>query len=454
MKKIISTILALCMVFCIFSVSNVSAYADSSTSGVKYFPLDSHEFIDAYNRSEHALGTLKKESNSMDIAGTDLTIIFFATDTSNPPSGATFSVPKTDFNEIMVRLQAYGQSKRDANYLAAITMIGQSFAEIFDPTFDVNDFADNCSTSFDGNNATMTYSHNGFDYKLECFSLPLWSSSYYYDFYITLSEDSAISVPNNTANNPYGTELEFFAQYDSGYENYNFKQFFAKAVPEGVQLTVLFDIPRSGGYSFFSPPNGDAFMKTGQVSASDTMLQITFSEAELKASENMSVKFYATGTGNNAAWLFIDGQDYKNLFKVINGEDVFSHTVSTDADYDSNYGTEIDFDTWTDSGYENYHFEKFYAKPVSGGLQITVLFDIPRAGGMSIFNPPTGDNFMVVKQIAASDTMVSIKLSEEELKSSDWLTLKMWANNEAANGSAGLSVGGLSYSKLLDLLEK
>jgi len=194
MKKIISTILALCMVFCIFSVSNVSAYADSSTSGVKYFPLDSHEFIDAYNRSEHALGTLKKESNSMNIAGTDLTIIFFATDTSNPPSGASFSIPKTDFNEIMVRLQAYKQSELEKDYLMAITMAGQSFAEIFDPTFDINDFLENCSIDVDGNNVTALYHHNDFEYRLECFSLPGVSKSYYYDFYITLSADSVISA--------------------------------------------------------------------------------------------------------------------------------------------------------------------------------------------------------------------------------------------------------------------
>lgn len=443
------------MVFCIFSVSNVSVYADSSTSGVKYFPLDSHEFIDAYNRSEHALGTLKKESNSMDIAGTDLTIIFFATDTSNPPSGATFSVPKTDFNEIMVRLQAYGQSKRDTNYLVAITMIGQSFAEIFDPTFDVNDFADNCSTSFDGNNATMTYSHNGFDYKLECFSLPGVSKSYYYDFYITLSADSVISAPDNTANTPsYGTEIDFFEHYDSGYENYDFKHVYAKSVPGGLQLTVLFDIPRSGGYSFFSPPNGDAFMKTGQLSASDTMLQITFSEAELKASESMSVKFYATGTGNNAAWLFIELEAYENLFKVMNGEEVFNRNASANTESEGSYGMEINFYTENESGYEDCHFEKFYAKPVSGGLQITILFDIPRDSIMSIFNPPDGDNFTILKQISASDTMVSINLSEEELKSSDWLTIKAWPNDSNGAASAWMSVGGLDYTKLLNLLDE
>ena len=58
--------------------------------GYVYFPMDSHEFIEAYNRSEHALGTLTKDSNHMKIVGTQKEIIFFAVDVSNYTPGSIY----------------------------------------------------------------------------------------------------------------------------------------------------------------------------------------------------------------------------------------------------------------------------------------------------------------------------------------------------------------------------
>ena len=158
--------------------------------GYSYFPMDSYEFVDAYNRSEHALGTLSKnDGNEMRIAGTNIRIIFFVSDAavSSKYEGA-WKIPKMDFNVMAIRMVTKGNGQYDTTSLSAITLIGQSFAEILDPTFDWNDFIENSNTTYstDKTDITLTYSHNGFEYTLKTFG----GTRYYYDFIITLSANN------------------------------------------------------------------------------------------------------------------------------------------------------------------------------------------------------------------------------------------------------------------------
>ena len=216
MKKIIALILTVCAVFsfCSFnmayaesdppsgpsrgeevsdkmlSTACVSAARQSSqvkTTPVKYFPMDSYDYIEAYNRSNHALGTLTKDSNTMEIDGTNVSILFFVSDVSNQQSGATWGIPEMEFNQMMIRLIARGNNNVDAETLSVFIMIGQTFAEIFDPTFDSSDFVNNQSMSYDGENLTMTYSHAGFDYAVT--GTPVNSIGYFYEFYISISNN-------------------------------------------------------------------------------------------------------------------------------------------------------------------------------------------------------------------------------------------------------------------------
>lgn len=156
--------------------------------GYVYFPMNSYKYVDAYNRSEHKLGTIKKDSNSMTIAGTNLQVILFFMDGSESSRGGTWTIPERDFNELLVRLVAYGSSTYDTNGQAAMTLIGQSFAEVLDPTFDANTFVKNGTVSYNGSRFALTYSHNGFEYTLEGSPSTIGSStSYYYEFTISLS---------------------------------------------------------------------------------------------------------------------------------------------------------------------------------------------------------------------------------------------------------------------------
>lgn len=159
--------------------------------GYKFFPMDSYEFIDAYNQSKHALGTLSKDSsNTMRIKGTNLEIVFFVYDVSDKTSGyknGYWLIPKRDFIEMLIRLQTTGSDRYSDNGLAAITMIGQSFAEVLDSSFDSKDFIDQCSSTTSGKNFTLSYSHKGYEYELQGKSYSYGSGFYTYDFKISLS---------------------------------------------------------------------------------------------------------------------------------------------------------------------------------------------------------------------------------------------------------------------------
>ena len=154
--------------------------------------MDSYEFVDAYNRSAHALGNLDKDSNTMQIAGTNLEIIFFVWDVSESElPHAMYAIPEKDFNAMGVRLVSYGGSTYDTDSMTAVVLIGQSFAEILDPTFDCKDFSANGTYSTSGNSFVITYSHNGFEYKLEGSPMRIGSSnSFVYDFWISLSDNA------------------------------------------------------------------------------------------------------------------------------------------------------------------------------------------------------------------------------------------------------------------------
>ena len=153
--------------------------------GYQYFPKDTYEFINAYNKSKNALGKLDKDFNEMKIIGTNLKIVFFVWDVSEretPPG--MWAIPKMEFNAMAIRLIVNGTTRYDTNGQSAITLIGESFATVFDSTFDSHEMLSNGSYSVNGNSFTLTYSHNGFDYTIE--GSPS-TSSYYYTFKITLS---------------------------------------------------------------------------------------------------------------------------------------------------------------------------------------------------------------------------------------------------------------------------
>ena len=122
----------------------------------------------------------------MRITGTNISIIFFVSDAavSSKYEGA-WIIPQMDFNVMAIRMVTNGNGQYDTRSLSAITMIGQSFAEILDPTFDWNDFIENSSSTFSSNkkDITLTYSHNGFEYTLKSFG----GNRYYYDFIVSLS---------------------------------------------------------------------------------------------------------------------------------------------------------------------------------------------------------------------------------------------------------------------------
>lgn len=159
--------------------------------GYKFFPMDSYEFINAYNKSKGALGTLKKDSNTMRIKGTNIEITFFVFDVSDKSGGyktGYWNIPKRDFIEMQISLQTTGSDQRDSNAFAAIILIGQSFAEVVDPTFDYETFCDKGSVSASsGNSFSITYSHNGFDYELKGKGYSFGGGFYDYDFKISLS---------------------------------------------------------------------------------------------------------------------------------------------------------------------------------------------------------------------------------------------------------------------------
>ena len=160
--------------------------------GYSYFSMDSYEFVDAYNRSEHALGTLSKsDGNEMRVTGTNLKIIFFVSDAAREGSKyeGKWIIPEIDFNVMAIRMPTYGTDQYyDTTSLTAVTLIGQSFAEILDPTFDCEDFIENSAKtiSSDGKDITISYSHNGFEYTL----ITMGGKTKLYDFIISLSANN------------------------------------------------------------------------------------------------------------------------------------------------------------------------------------------------------------------------------------------------------------------------
>ena len=156
--------------------------------GYVYFPMNSYKYVDAYNRSKHKLGTLKKDSNSMEIAGTNVTVILFFMDASESSGGSMWAIPKMDFNELKVRMIIYGKETYDSNGQAAMSLIGQSFAEILDPTFDAEAFMQYGIVSYKGSEFTLMYSNNGFEYIMEGYPSGIGSfREYTYNFTISLS---------------------------------------------------------------------------------------------------------------------------------------------------------------------------------------------------------------------------------------------------------------------------
>lgn len=164
---------------------------DGKPLGYTYFSMDSYAFIDAYNRSKHALGTLRKDSNTMKISGTNIEVTLFVFDESDKNNNyitGYWSIPDRKFIEMQIRLTTYGSDKRSDNGLAAILMIGQSFAEVFDSTFDCNTFAENCTvTASSGNAFTLTYSHSKYEYEVNGKGYSYSGGIYQYDFKISLS---------------------------------------------------------------------------------------------------------------------------------------------------------------------------------------------------------------------------------------------------------------------------
>ena len=168
----------------------ICGLTDGEPLPVKYFQMDSHEYVEAYNNSEHALGTLSIKENTMKISGTNLKILFFVFDVSENTSGTMWTIPKKQFNEVMIRLPISGKDQFDSDSCVLSLLIGQSFAEILDPSFDCTSFIDGCTPSSAGNKVTMTYSHNGFDYELECYPSGYGQyKDYYYDFKVFIKDN-------------------------------------------------------------------------------------------------------------------------------------------------------------------------------------------------------------------------------------------------------------------------
>lgn len=159
--------------------------------GYAYFTMDSYEFIDAYNQSAHALGTLTKDCSTMKIIGTQYEIILFVMDALDGPNNVYFEIPEKNFNEMMIRFVNKKSDTYDTDYLTFFVLIAQSFAEVFDPTFDGAEFVSESSGSTIGNRITMSYSHNGFDFLLEGHPYGTGNSKwYFYDFTISLTANN------------------------------------------------------------------------------------------------------------------------------------------------------------------------------------------------------------------------------------------------------------------------
>lgn len=157
--------------------------------GYSYFSMDTHEFVSAYNKSEHALGTLKTDYNHMKIDGTSFEIIFLASDVSTDSATyGMYGITRRDFNRMIVRLVDHKSNESDEDYLTISFLTGYTFAEVLDPTLDLDTLVEDGDLQSNGKNFTLSYSHNGYDYVIKGYDATLGKTyTYYYDFEITLS---------------------------------------------------------------------------------------------------------------------------------------------------------------------------------------------------------------------------------------------------------------------------
>ena len=136
MKKALATILTLCMVFSMFSFTDISAYADNGTSGENSLPVDSHE-----TKTEKSLFVETGLSMSMDEFVDHLASYLpndFIVSTENMYDddawleGTTFSVLSSDLNPSATYIRAW--------YAQGIT---DSYTDHIDAYFDkASDFED------------------------------------------------------------------------------------------------------------------------------------------------------------------------------------------------------------------------------------------------------------------------------------------------------------------------
>ena len=152
-----------------------------------YFPMNSYEYVDAFNRANYAVGTLSKDSNTMDIPQLNTSITLHLIDISDPPEEVASIIPNIDFNELTIKMIVNGSSHRHPREMSMILVIGEPFAQILDPEFDYSTFIYESSESLEDDYFIDYYSHNGYEYTLE--GKPSGSGDFCYEFTISLTEN-------------------------------------------------------------------------------------------------------------------------------------------------------------------------------------------------------------------------------------------------------------------------